>query len=568
MSQMRIIRIKTMLWAVVSCFTLTACQMAGTANTESTQANIADTPSELAGVNISAIQAHMGFLAHDLLEGRDTGARGHEIASLYIANEFAKFGLSPGGDNNTFYQRINFTRTTLDQTSPALHITNDEKTLFDFPNDFVVSPNKKHAFSEASGKVVFAGFGIVDESLGIDDYADLDVTDKIVVVLSGRPLDIASDVGASLASQKHKTKNAVDRGAVGLISIQTPITEKAKPYQTYLSYIQSPRLSWNPPQPPEEEKKNLAALAQLSMSASKKLFAAADVDIEDIYQQIEDAKAPKGFELPFELSLSFRSQHQQISSPNVLGILPGSDPELRDEYVVFTAHSDHIGIAKSVKKDNINNGAMDNAAGTAVLIETARMFSSLPAAPKRSIIFAAVTAEERGLLGADYFVNYPTVDGQLVANVNLDMPLITFEFEDVIAFGSRHSTMGVSVAKAVENADMILTDDPWPELNLFTRSDHYTFVKKGIPAVFLVAGIRSKTEGVEGADVLQTFLNTHYHRPSDDMQQSIVWPAAENFTRVNFEIGLTIANQDQRPAWYSDSYFGKKYGKNLIQRKE
>lgn len=567
---MRLIRIKTMLCAVVLCFTLTACQMVDTAKTNSTNANkSANGTSEKASVDISAIQAHMGFLAHDLLEGRDTGTRGHEIASLYIANEFAKFGLSPGGDNDTFYQRISFTRTTLDQTSPALQISNGEKVAFDFPNDFVVSPNKENAYSEASGKVVFAGFGIVDESLGIDDYADLDVTDKIVIVLAGRPLDIASDVGAALSSQRHKTKNAADRGALGLISIQTPIIEKVKPYQTYLSYIQSPRLSWDPPeQPIPKEEKSLDVMAQLSMSASKKLFAAADVDIKEIYQQIEASEAPKGFELPFELSLSFRSQHERVSSPNVLGILPGSDPELRDEYVVFTAHSDHIGLAKSVKKDNINNGAMDNAAGTAVLIETARMFSSLPVAPKRSIIFAAVTGEERGLLGADYFVHYPTVEGELVANVNLDMPLITFEFEDVIAFGSRHSTMGLSVAQAVENADMILTDDPWPELNLFTRSDHYTFVKKGIPAVFLVAGIRSKTEGIEGADVLQTFLNTHYHRPSDDMQQDIVWPAAENFTRVNFEIGLTIANQDQRPAWYADSYFGKKYGKNLIQRDE
>jgi Zn-dependent M28 family amino/carboxypeptidase len=261
------------------------------------------------------------------------------------------------------------------------------------------------------------------------------------------------------------------------------------------------------------------------------------------------------------------SEHEDIVAPNVVAVVEGSDPSLKDEYVIYSAHYDHLGIGKSVKKDKINNGAMDNAIGTAVLLETARQFAQLPVKPKRSIIFIAVTAEEKGLLGSDYFAQNPTVPlSSLVGNVNLDMPLITYNFADVIAFGAAHSSMGELAKTATQQANIALTPDPWPELNLFTRSDHYSFVKQGIPAIFLISGITSFDEDDDAPNALMNFLKTNYHTPQDDMNQSFKWEAADNFTRVNFNIGMAVANQAERPKWYAESFFGQTFGKPYNQQ--
>jgi len=519
-------------------------------------------------VDLTQIKAHMGFLADDLLEGRDTGSRGHEIASLYIQNEFKKYGLLPAGDDGTFQQRVEFRRTSLDQSSPQLRIVGDPTVELSFPDGFIVSADPSKVTSHAKAELVFVSYGLVAQELEIDDYAGLDVEGKIVIVLMGRPADLPSDIGASMASLAAKRETATSRGAIGMLMLQTPQTEESRPYTSFLSFIQAPRLTWLDKQgTPNDRGAGMQANGLLSIESGKKIFAAANQDLTLIFEKLANDEKVQGFALGIEAELAYQSAHESIYSPNVVGLLPGSDPTLANEYVVYTAHSDHIGVSKSVEKDKINNGAIDNASGTAILIETARTFASLPTPPKRSILFVALTGEERGLLGADYFVNFPTVDGELVANVNLDTPLLTFEFADVIAFGAEHSTMGVSVEQAVTNAKMKLTADPWPELNLFTRSDHYAFVRKGIPAVFLVSGIESRTDGIDGSTVLQTFLSTHYHRPSDDMNQPFVWPAAEKFTRVNFEIGLILANQAVKPAWYSDSYFGKTFGRdNLVER--
>ena len=514
--------------------------------------------------NVENIKGHMNFLAHDLLEGRDTGSRGHEIASLYIQTEFQKYGLQAAGENDSFQQRVKFRKGLLVQESPALSITKGDTTLeLEFPKQFISGPNLASEEASASAPLVFVGYGIVAPDLEHNDYADIDVEGKIVVMLAGKPASFPSEVGSHVSSTAQKQHYAADRGAVGYISIQTPAAEKRRPYDRTINYVRMPRMTWiDDKGVPGNGRPELKASAFLSMDAAKVLFEDAPVALDDIYAQLENDEIPTGFELDAEASLSYTTTHEDISSPNVVGLLEGSDPELKNEYVVYTAHSDHLGISKSVEKDKINNGAMDNATGTSVLLETARLFSQLPVAPKRSILFVAVTGEEKGLLGADYFARNPTRPVEsLVANVNLDMPILTYEFADVIAFGASHSTMGEKVEAAVKNADIKLTDDPWPELNLFTRSDHYAFVKQGIPAVFLVTGIESKTPGIDGSEVLNTFLATNYHRPSDDMNQAFIWDAARTFSQVNFEIGLTLANDKERPTWHADSFFGQTFGR-------
>ena len=263
-----------------------------------------------------------------------------------------------------------------------------------------------------------------------------------------------------------------------------------------------------------------------------------------------------------EINLESTSTHKSISSHNVVAILEGSDPRLKNEYVVYSAHSDHIGFAKTVKKDKINNGAMDNATGTSVLMETARLFSQLDERPKRSILFVAVTGEEKGLLGSDYYAQNPTVpEGSMVANVNLDMPILTYEFADVIAFGADHSDMKVSVSKAAEKIGLELSPDPMPEQALFTRSDHYSFVKQGIPAVFLVPGFKSAEPDIDGSKQFSNFLKTNYHKPGDDFSQDFNWKAATKFAEVNYHIGLTLANQAQRSSWNKGDFFGDTFSR-------
>lgn len=514
--------------------------------------------------NVENIKGHMNFLAHDLLEGRDTGSRGHEIASLYIQTEFQKYGLQAAGENDSFEQRVMFRKGLLVQESPSLTITKDNGTIdFDFPKQFLAGPNLAYADANVNAPLVFVGYGIVSDELEHDDYAGLNVEGKIVVMLAGKPARFPSEVGSHVSSRTQKQIYAADRGAVGYITIQTPSAEERRPYERSINYVRAPSMTWiDKDGVPGNGRAELRGAAFLSIEAAQTLFADAPVALDDIYAQLEKDEVPKGFDLDASAALSYSTTHEQVSSPNIVGLLEGSDPILKNEYVVYTAHSDHLGISKSVEKDKINNGAMDNATGTSVLMETARMFSELPVAPKRSILFVAVTGEEKGLLGADYFARHPTRNIEsLVANVNLDMPILTYEFADVIAFGASHSTMGEKVEAAVKNADIKLTDDPWPALNLFTRSDHYAFVKQGVPAVFLVTGIESKTPGIDGSEVLNTFLATNYHRPSDDMKQAFVWDAARTFSQVNFEIGLTLANDAERPTWHEESFFGQTFGR-------
>jgi len=260
--------------------------------------------------------------------------------------------------------------------------------------------------------------------------------------------------------------------------------------------------------------------------------------------------------LPMTVRAALKTEINRAMSANVAGVIEGSDPALKDEVVVLSAHLDHVGTCPEVKGDTLCNGAMDNAMGVASMIEVAHGFKHLKARPKRSVLFLAVTAEEKGLVGADYFAQNPTFPkGNLVANVNLDMPLITYDFKDVVAFGAERSSIGPAVARAGATLGIALVPDPQPEQGLFTRSDHYRFVQQGIPAVFLVTG-----PGGEGAAAMAAFLETHYHQPSDDMKLPFKWGAAARFVALNLAIARELADMPARPSWNKGDFFGTLYG--------
>ena len=509
------------------------------------------------------IKSHLFFLADDLLEGRDTGSRGHDIASLYIATEFAKYGLQPAGTSG-YYQPVRFRKAMLVQESPSLQLTvNEQPVVLEYPKDYLTWPDLLRETSALTGELVFVGYGIVAAPLGHDDYANLDVKGKIVVVLSGKPRSFPTEEGAHFASGYQKAKYAAERGAIGMITLSTPLNEKVRPYQRLLNFLHAPSMAWlDEANEPANQTPQIAGSAYFSVPTARRLFENSRQSLDDIFAQLEKDEVPVGFPLAASLSLQKQSIHSEVMSQNVVGIVEGADATLKSEYVVFSAHSDHIGFSKTVKKDNINNGAMDNASGTAIMLETARMFAEANMKPKRSVLFIAVTGEEKGLLGADYFARNPTVAlNAMVANVNLDMPILTYQSEDVIAFGAEHSDLKQSVSAATAQAGMRLSPDPWPEQGLFTRSDHYAFVKQGIPAVFLVPGLQAKDASVKGEEVFNTFLSTHYHQPSDDIHQPFNWDAAANFAQVNAYIGWQLAMQANRPKWNEGDFFGDTFTK-------
>ncbi|GAA0856152.1 M28 family metallopeptidase [Aliiglaciecola litoralis] len=547
---------KTLLLFPLLCVSiLAACQY--------TPSNTKATGAYAPTADVNRVQAHLYFLADDLLEGRDTGSTGHEIASKYIESAFKQYGLEPAGEGGSYFQRITFRQAFLDQNSPSMVIkTAAGERTYQYPKDYLVSPNAALEQSHVKGQLVFAGYGITAPELNHDDYAGLDVKGKVVVILSGKPTSFPSEEGAHFGSGNEKRKHAIRNGAVGFITISTPLSEKVRPYQNSLNYLHVPTVRFlDKSGNPVDASPELGTTAQLHKDVAATLFEGAPKSLQEIYTLLENNQTPKGFELAASIELSSTSRFEQVTSPNVVGVIEGSDPKLKNQYVVYSAHSDHIGFAKTVKQDKINNGAMDNASGTAVMLETARMFSLLDVKPKRSIMFLAVTGEEKGLLGSKYFAQNPTVPIQdIVANVNLDMPILTYEFGDVIAFGANHSDMQTSVAAAANNVGIELSPDPWPELALFTRSDHYSFVQQGVPSVFLVPGLTSADPNVDGSKKFSGFLATHYHKPTDDLNQTFNWQAAKKFTEVNFQIGLTLGNQPQRSKWNQGDFFGDVFG--------
>lgn len=515
-------------------------------------------------VEQSRIKAHLEFLADDLLEGRDTGSRGYEIAANYVATEFKKMGLQPAGNDGSYMQRVPFRKGFLDQNSPVANIhANGEVVELSYPKDFLMRASMNATERSVKADVVFVGYGLVAETFDYNDYEGLDVDGKIVVALTGRPEAWPSEEGAHLS--REKVKMAAERGAIGFVSLYSPKREKVRSYTTSLNYLSVPAMRWlDENDQAFGVQKEIKGGATLNIDAARKLFVNAPTPLDDIYELDNNNQPIKGFELNASMELASKSRHEQVSSPNIVAVLPGSDAKLKDEYVVFTAHLDHIGFAQDVtKKDRINNGAMDNASGVSVLLETARILKQ--SNPRRSILFTVVTGEEKGLLGANYFTNNPTVPlNKMVANINLDMPVLLYDFADIIAFGANHSSMGEIVEKAAGQLDIGLSPDPMPEQAIFTRSDHYNFVKKGVPSVFIMTGFNSKTQGQEGGEdggkVWGEFFAKHYHQPTDSLDLPINYNAAEVFADVNIRIGLAVANQDERPYWKEDSFFGQTFG--------
>jgi Zn-dependent M28 family amino/carboxypeptidase len=508
-------------------------------------------------------RSHVTFLADDLLEGRETGSRGHEIAARYVASQFAAAGLAPGGGDGSWFQRITFQKTERGETPGAITVIDPARGAaagerrWENATDVLVWTNANEPSQDISAPLVFVGYGVENARFGFDDYRGLDAKGKIVVVLRGFPKGLPSEEGAHLAATKLKT--AEQHGAIGVISIATLQSAKTRSWaQNVAASADGADYAWmDSTGKAHVEAPGIRASGALNTPAAEAVFSGAPRTLAAVLREADKpGGTPRGFALKTRLRVQTTSRSEHVTSPNVVGILRGADPALRDQYVVLSAHLDHLGMAPESKDkpgaDRIYNGALDNAAGVATMLEVARAAASAPTRPRRSIIFIATTGEERGLLGADYYAQNPTVPiGQIVGNVDLDMPVLLYPFTDLVAFGANHSSFGRLVAEAVAPMGVALSPDPMPEQGLFTRSDHYQFVRQGVPAIFFATGYANG-----GQKAWETFLNGGYHEPNDDVTQKIDWDSGARFAEANYRVTRAMADADQPPLWLQGDFFG------------
>jgi Peptidase family M28/PA domain len=515
----------------------------------------------LAAVRGDAFRAHVAFLADDLLEGRDTGSRGYDLAALYVASQLQAMGLEPAGAKGSWLQPVPLRQTRLLEGEVALEPKGGPSIKLKPLEDYLQFGDPVRTESRVTAPVVFAGFGVTAPEMAYDDYAGLDARGKIVVVLFNAPPRFPSEPRAHFASIRLKAANAVRHGAVGIIGVRTTDDEKRVPWERVAD--EDPRsVHWlRPDGTPEGDEPELRGSLLLSPTGARRLFASSPVPLEKVFEQAAQSRA-KGFPLPVTATIASRSEHSPMTSANVVGRLEGSDPVLKNTYVVYSAHLDHVGLGRPVNGDRTYNGAYDNASGVAVLLEAARALAALRVRPARSVLFVFVTGEEKGLVGSDYFAQNPTVPGdQLVANVNVDMPLLLYPLADIIAFGADNSSLLDVVTQAASRVGLTQSPDPMPAENLFIRSDQYSFVRRGVPSVFLVPGFRSSDPAVDGGQVFQQFLQNDYHRPSDDLTRPMDLPSAERFIRANVLVGYAVASDPEPPRWKPGNFFGKTFGR-------
>jgi Peptidase family M28 len=504
------------------------------------------------------LKAHMALLADDLLEGREAGTRGDGLAQLYIRTRFEEIGLRPAGDGSSWLQRFRVRATTLVPGSVDLRIGG---APFANGESVAVFGDALDAEQSLEAPAVFAGYGIVAPERGIDDYRGLDVRGKVAVVLGGPPPFLPAAEAAHYGSAERQRLTAEALGAVGLVILWTPALEQRFPFDGLKPLLGRTDLNWlGPDGRPQVAAPNIRLRAFARGAAAEALLRGAPRRLPELLEEARRG-SPRGFALTPRISLVRRSRHDDgLASANVAALLPGSDPNVRDEIVVLTAHYDHVGIGVPVAGDSIYNGALDNAVGAAMLIEVARTLAA--ARPRRPILFLAVGAEEKGLIGSDYFAAHPSISGRIVANINLDGAMPFYDFSDVIAFGAEQSQMGERLAAAAAQLGLSVAPDPFPEEGIFTRSDQYSFVKHGVPSLFLYMGFHD----LEGRDVGRRLWDelgaTIVHQPGDDLSQPIDYRVAAKLADVFRRVAVETANAPERPRWYRESPFGRLFAPN------
>ena len=518
----------------------------------------------LASVDRTRIERHMRTLADDGMEGRGPGTAGYESALRYVETVARENGLAPAGENGTFRQRVPLRNSVVVESGSSLAVRGASgKTPLVYGKDYLLSADPlREQVGIDDAPVVFVGYGVSAPALGYDDYGPApDVKGKVVAYISGAPAKLPSNERAYYSSPAVKEAAALSRGAIGTIAFSAPDDPRFR-WEVSVATGKQGGYAWVDAQgKPNRGDAALRGAASLNHSGVKALFAGAPKNTAEVFAAAA-ASTPQAFELATRVSMKTQSTHRDVESANVVARVEGSDATLKNEHVVYVAHVDHFGRGVAMNGDDIYNGAHDNASGVAIVLEVARAWASLPKKPRRSALFLFVTAEERGLLGSDYFARHPTVPAEgIVADLTLDMPFMFHPLLDIVPYGAQHSTLSVPVTRAAEKLKIGIATDPIPEQALFIRSDHYSFVRQGVPSLFIKSGFTTGDPARDGSAINAAYRRDVYHKPNDDMSQPFDFEAGAAHARLNFLTGWQVAQEPARPSWNQGDFFGGLFGR-------
>jgi hypothetical protein len=492
--------------------------------------------------------ADVSALASDEMEGRQTGTPGYQRAADYVVGRLKEIGLEPAGTAG-YFQPVKFHEQFVDvERSRASLVSQGRETALSIPGHLIIGSGGGDRPERVDAPLVFIGYGLHIPEAGHDDLAGMDLKGKIAVYIGGGPAHISGALKSHARSQRAALLEG--RGAVGMLALTTPKALES-PWsramgQASLSgmYLADAEL---------RDIRTAFFTGSLNPAEGERLFARSGRSFADIAAMSDASKPVPGFALNQSLRASIAARRRVVSSANLVARLPGSDPRLKDEHVVFTAHLDHLGITPGGTGDRLHNGALDNAAGVSGLLDIARSYKARGVRPRRSMLFVFVTAEEKGLLGSRYFALRPSVPREsVVADLNIDMALPLFPLKSVIALGAEESSLGASARAVAAEMRLPLVPDPFPERNSFIRSDQYSFIRTGIPALAFKFGFAA---GTPEAEIEAKWRATHYHAPSDEVDQPVAREDAIRLHDFVGAIGLRVANTPERPRWLESSFF-------------
>lgn len=503
-----------------------------------------------ARLQIKTLREVTGALTAKEMEGRGTGQPGADRAAQYLADRFAKAGLRPGAPNGWLQPAEFKVETVLPESSFRAG-----DTTFKFKQDFVLAPPLPAQSVEAQGNLVFVGYGVVSDELKRDDLAGVDVKGKIAVVLSGRPKGVDPAAWGKAAGQQAVFGRLISKGATGFVVIYAG--RETQPFSLAAAYLSRRRVSLaDAPGMPFK----IPPIVLIGAGAAGQIPAGQNLTLEQLGRQAESGEFVSR-DLNLSASISAQIKRETVTSSNVIGVLEGADPKLKSEAVVYTAHYDAYGIDQD---GTIYAGAGDNALGAAKLVAIAEVMAKMKPKPRRSVVFIALTGEEYGLLGAEYWVKHPTWPLEKVAaNVNYD-GIGTDAWGPLgflIDLGYVHSDLHELIKDVAAAHKVTIIPDAAPEEGFFYRSDNYVFFKRGIPSLYLIGGPAGNPTETMGRAM--KWLTTTYHMAGDTVQPDWNWAGVQKLTAIGLMTGWRIANQDAMPAWKSDSPYNRPRGTTL-----
>ncbi|HMK28477.1 MAG TPA: M28 family metallopeptidase [Terriglobales bacterium] len=491
----------------------------------------------------------MKVLAADDMEGRETGSEGLRRASAYVVDQLKKNGLEPAGSDG-FYQPVKLQSRQIVEDQSSLALVRNGKTQPLVLGDDAMFSTRAALAPHLEAPLVFAGYGLRVPEMHYDDLAGLDLKGKVAVLLVGSPEQMPSALASHYQSLGERWKAFQQAGAIGIVTIQNPAAMDI-PWERQRLARTRPSMSLVDPALDDAAGEQLAIT--FNPARAQKLFEGTGHTFDEIAALGKERKPLPRFPLNLSIDAYATLRTQELDSANILARLPGSDPALRNEYVVLSAHLDHLGVGAPIRGDRIYNGAMDNASGSAVLLDTAASLRRSPEKLKRSVLFLFLTAEEKGLLGSKYFAARPTVSpGSIIANINIDMFLPIFPLRVLTVYGLAESDLGDLVTEVARSQGLRVQPDPEPLRNAFIRSDQYNFIRHGIPAIAMKVGFEKNSPEEKAA---HDWLTERYHAPSDDLDQPVDLAAAGKYEDVIRALLVTVSNTDRPPQWKQNSFF-------------